>query len=186
MSQGPAGTVNLPPWAQVTDDRRAHIDRVAVLACTWADAMGVDNGERARWLRAIGMHDALKDAPGALLAELVPEFWGVPDLRHGPAAAALAEQSGETDRGVLEAVRYHSVGYAAWDSVGRILYLADYLEPGRSFLDHRQRELGSRVPRDTEGVLRIVAAERLCGIVAASLPLLREATEFWNALVHAS
>ena len=35
---------------------------------------------------------------------------GPAELRHGPASAARAAAEGETDRGVLDAVRYHSVG----------------------------------------------------------------------------
>src|SRR5919197_6218073 len=112
-----------PAWAQVTPERRAHIERVAALLGQWADALRTPAAERQRWLKAAYLHDALRDAP------VIP----ADALAHGPAAADRAAAEGETDRGVLDAVRYHTVGYAGWDDVGRMLYLADYLEPGRDF-----------------------------------------------------
>jgi len=57
--------VTLPPWAVVTPERRAHVERVAALITTWATAMKVPERERARWLSAAWLHDALRDAPAA-------------------------------------------------------------------------------------------------------------------------
>ncbi len=173
----------LPSWAAVSEERKAHIERVADLLRRWADALGIDSQEKHRWLRAAYLHDALRDADPTLLEELAPHAWGVPALRHGPAAAALAERDGEKDRGVLEAVRYHSVGYCKWDQVGRMLYLADYLDPGRRFREAERRALADRVPRDPEGVLRQVVAERLVWAIQAGRPLIEETVELWNALV---
>src|SRR3712207_8721147 len=49
------------------------------------------------------------------------------------AAAARLVAAGESRQDVLEAVRHHTVGCAAWGRVGRALYMADFLEPGREF-----------------------------------------------------
>jgi len=178
--------VALPPWARVSDKRRAHVERVGLLISEWADAMVVPPIERERWLRAVSMHDALKDAPNEQLLELAPGAWDDDSLRHGPAAAALAEREGERDRGVLDAVRYHSIGFAGWDAVGRMLYLADYLEPGRRRGRHERARRGARVPGDPAGVLWEVAAERLGLTIAAGCRLLPETVEFWNGLTCAA
>src|SRR6266566_4931512 len=85
--------VTLPPWAVVTPERRAHVERVAALLSTWATAMHASAGERARWLKAAWLHDALRDAPAA------------DELAHGPLAAEGAAHDGETDQGLLDAVR---------------------------------------------------------------------------------
>lgn len=172
----------LPPWAEVTARRREHIARVAALLAEWADVMEVTDRERARWLRAAWIHDALKDAPLATQRKLARGAWNAPSLWHGPAAAARAAQAGERDRGVLRAVRYHSVGNARWDTVGRMLYLADYLDPGRRHHDGRLAEYAARVPADPAGLLRVVASERIARGVAKGWPLLAETVAFWNAL----
>lgn len=176
--------IQLPTWAHVTDKRRSHIQRVAAVATEWADQMNTPEPERARWLKAVALHDALKDADDALLKEFAPDAWGVPVLRHGPAAAEMAARHGETDLGVLDAVRYHSIGFAGWDAVGRILYLADYLEPGRRFHTSRHEKWRAKVPTDMRQVLRRVAAERITSKINEGLALPTETTDFWNALVR--
>jgi hypothetical protein len=160
----------LPPWARVSAERRAHIERVAGLVGLWADAMGVAGTERARWLRAAYLHDALRDAS---LADT---------LAHGPAAADRAAREGETDQGVLDAVRYHTVGYAGWDDAGRMLYLADFLEPGRAFAADERRLLARRVPQERDAVLKEVVRWRIEWVLRSGWPLARETVDLWNAL----
>lgn len=162
--------MSLPPWAQAGPERRAHVARVAALLEEWAGAMGVDQAERARWARAAWLHDALRDAPG------------VDELAHGPAAAARAAAAGETDAGVLDAVRHHSVGWAPWDQVGRMLYLADYLEPGRRHDADERRVLAARVPSDPVGVLREVVRRRIERTLRSGWALRPETVAFWNSL----
>ena len=163
--------MSLPAWATVTPDRHAHIGRVVDLLTGWAAAMGTAPAERARWLKAVWLHDALRDAPGT------------DELAHGPAAADRAAAEGERDRGVLDAVRYHSVGYAGWDAAGHMLYLADYLEPGRAFDPTGRAALAAQVPRDAGGVLREVARRRIKWTVESGWALRPETVAFWNALV---
>ena len=163
----------LPAWAIISPPRLQHVYRVAELVSAWAARMGVPDRERDRWLRAVWLHDALRDAPlGDLLA-------------HGPAAADRAAQDGERDRGVLDAVRYHTIGYAGWDQVGRMLYLADFLDPGRDFdlngPDGRLA-LAARVPRERDAVLREVARRRVDWVLRSGWPLVPETVAFWNAL----
>ena len=163
--------MSLPPWAVVTPERRAHIERVVGLLDAWAAARRAPDAERARWLRAGWLHDALRDAPAAN------------ELAHGPMAAERAARAGETDRGVLDAVRYHSLGYAGWDDVGKMLYLADYLEPGRAFDREGRASLAARVPQGRDTVLQQVAAQRIARVIDGRWPLVRETVDFWNSLV---
>jgi len=162
--------VSLPPWAEAGLERRAHIGRVATLLEQWAGALGVDRAERARWARAAWLHDALRDAAGG------------DELAHGPAAAARAAAEGETDAGVLDAVRYHSVGWARWDAVGRMLYLADYLDPGRRHDAAQRRALALRVPSDPNGVLLEVARRRIERTLRSGWALRPETVDFWNSI----
>jgi HD superfamily phosphohydrolase YqeK len=177
--------LNLPPWAQVSPRRTAHIVRVAALVEQWAGARGVTAGERDRWRRAALLHDALRDAPEEVLRRYVPDSSWPLKTRHGPAAAAAASAAGERDPGVLDAVRYHSLGYAGWDDAGRMLYLADYLEPGRPHEREILDALARRVPREPQAVLRAVAALRIGWRLKEGGPIARETWEFWNGLVAA-
>ena len=157
-----------------------------MLAERWADAMGVPDVERNRWLRAVWLHDALKDAPDEELRRWASSSPGPNELRHGPASAARAKAEGETDRGILDAVRYHSVGLAEWDMVGRILYCADFLEPGRTSGREQRTELALRLPDDPAGVLREVARLRLSRLVSSGWPIPEPTVRFWNSLTAGS
>jgi len=163
--------MSLPEWAQASAERRAHIERVVGLLSTWADAMRVTAKERDRWLRAGWLHDALRDAPFA------------DPVAHGPAAADRAAATGERDHGVLDAVRYHTLGSADWDDVGRMLYLADFLEPGRAADPPDRAELARRVPTERDAVLREVARRRLEWVLRSGWSLPAETVAFWNQLV---
>ena len=182
----PALRPTLPAWAVITPERFAHVGRVAELASAWAESIGVPDSERNRWLRAVWLHDALRDANDAELAEWASSTPGPSELRHGPASAARAKAEGETDRGVLDAVRYHSLGLAEWDMVGRVLYCADYLEPGRTFDSARRAELARAFPHDTRAVLREVAQARVAYTVKSGWPILEPTFRFCNSLVSAS
>lgn len=170
----------LPAWAVVSPKRLAHIERVAATVAAWADAMGVDAAERDRWLRAAWLHDALRDAPPDTLRALAPESEGPVDVWHGPAAAARAVQDGEADAGVLNAVRYHSLGFADWERVGDVLYAADYLEPGRKYDPELRAELRERLPRDFAGVFREVVRNRVLYGVRSGWPLHPQTVGLWN------
>lgn len=163
--------MTLPAWAVASPERRAHVERVAVLIDGWAVTMKVAERERSRWATAAWLHDALRDEAAA------------DELAHGPAAADRAARDGETDRGVLDAVRYHSLGYAGWDDVGRMLYLGDFLEPGRTFDRERRAALARRVPAERDAVLIEVARLRIEWTVRSGWPLAPETVEFWNSLV---
>ena len=162
--------LRLPGWAQVRRKRHAHIRRVAALVVEWAEAMEVSAHERSRWLAAVWLHDALRDAP-------------LPDgASHAVAAAERAAEEGERDRGVLDAVRYHSVGYAGWDDVGRMLYLADNLEPGRRGRRKERAKQAKRVPRERDDVLREVVQREMEDRLREGRPIDPLTIAFWNSL----
>jgi HD superfamily phosphohydrolase YqeK len=176
----------LPSWARVGARRLQHIQRVAELVARWSAEMGVPDSERNRWLRAVWLHDALRDATLEELEQLAPSIGGSSELRHGPASAALAKARGETDRGVLDAVRYHSVGLAEWDMVGRVLYCADFLEPGRPEYGPARAALAGRFPADPQGVLHEVAKLRLLYLIQSGWSIPQSTWRFWNDLARCS
>jgi HD superfamily phosphohydrolase YqeK len=67
--------------------------------------------------------------------------------------------------------------------VGRMLYCADYLEPGRAFDQAQRAELAERLPDNPGGVLREVARSRLTHIIQSGWPVLEPTVRFWNSLV---
>lgn len=151
----------LPEWARASEKRRAHIGRVAALLGEWADGLGLPAAERERWLAAGWLHDVLREAHPDELRPLVPqEFRALPPkLLHGPAAAERL--AGEADAELLDAIRYHTLGSARFGRLGRALYLADFLEPGRRYEPEWTASLRARMPHEMDAVMREVVRARV-------------------------
>jgi HD superfamily phosphohydrolase YqeK len=83
---------------------------------------------------------------------------------------------------VLDAVRYHSFGFAGWDDAGRMLYLADYMEPGRSYERPLLDAWIGRTGAEPGKVLREVAALRIGWRLKNGGRIAPETWEFWNSI----
>ncbi|MDB4911032.1 MAG: hypothetical protein JWO39_1855 [Gemmatimonadetes bacterium] len=174
--------IELPAWGVASPRRRAHIARVTELALSWADALRVDKAERDAWGDAARWHDALRDAGEAELRAIVPHLDWPASLLHGPAAAARLAENGERRTAVLDAIFWHTVGNARWDRTGRVLYMADFLEPGRQFDRKERATLAASVPDDLDGTFRKVVKLRLGEKIASGDPLLPETMALWESV----
>ena len=175
-------SIELPEWARVGPRRLEHIRRVTELTDSWASEMQLPPDERDDWHDAALLHDCLRDAPIEELRELVSDP-AIPDpLLHGPAAAVALARHGETRAGVLQAIRWHTLGCGAWDRTGRALYMADYLEPGRPFCRADRAYLAARVPTDFDGTLRQVVRQRIEWTLREGYELHPQTVALWNAV----
>jgi nicotinate-nucleotide adenylyltransferase len=86
------------------------------------------------------LHDCAKTSDANyLLAQaskrrirLTKKYRENPLLLHSPLGAALArEEFGITDQKILNAIHYHTLGRACMGQLEKIIYVADYSEPGR-------------------------------------------------------
>ena len=112
------------------------------VANTAARLAGMFNGDIERAYLAGLMHDYARELPEEELLELTAKYNLSTDgvelmqtsLLHGPVGAWLLEQEGLiTDKRVLDAIRWHTTGHPDMDQLGRIIYISDYIEPGRNF-----------------------------------------------------
>ena len=173
----------LPSWSQAKPKRREHIARVAALMAEWARALGLSADEVARWTAAAVLHDALRDAdPDEMRPRVPAAFAGLPGkLLHGPAVAERL--AGHADDELRDAVRYHTLGSPRFGTLGRALYLADFLEPGRTFEPAWTASLRRRMPADMDAVLREVVDARI-GHVARNGGTLHPETKAFHAQVE--
>lgn len=173
----------LPAWAQAGAPRRDHMDRVAALLSDWASALALPDEERRRWIAVAYLHDALRNAdPEELRPRVPPHAAHLPGpLLHGPAAAQRLWVDGVRDSELLDAVAYHTLGHPTLGTLGRALYAADFLEPGRDLLNEWRAELRARMPADLGAVVRDVLAARVRHLLACRTSLRPETVGFWNA-----
>jgi 2-amino-4-hydroxy-6-hydroxymethyldihydropteridine diphosphokinase len=175
--------LDLPAWAQVTEKRRQHIQRVTAMLDEWAAKLSLPADEAIAWHDAGRLHDALRDAPEDVLREMGGDSPEYPiEMLHGPAAAEQLARDGERRTELLDAVRYHTVGSAEWGRLGRALYMADYLEPGRKFSRADRAYLAAQAPYAFDATFRQVVRARLEWSLREGMRLYPEAVVLWNSV----
>ncbi len=129
------------------DGLQAHIYRVRDVAQELAARHGIDP-DRAE-LGALA-HDVCRAVPGDDLLKMSAELsvpvadvdWDFPLLLHGPVGAALLrKEDGLTDQALYDAVRWHSTAHASLDDLGKLIFLADKLDPQKAAVYSYQARL---------------------------------------------
>ena len=150
----------------LTQERLAHSRRVAGLAAELCAEYAL---EREKGELAGLAHDWARELPPEQLRELglrdglgqSPLETRYPVLLHGRAAAeGLREILGIEDREILEAVACHVTGCPGMGMLAKIVFTADFLEPGRLFLPEEDRReiLSMDIDRMTLRVLKEIFA----------------------------
>ncbi len=115
-----------------------HVQQVRRIATDLAGPLGLD---LARVDLAAAAHDIDRASSAATLLESAKRYGiGVnavearlPMLLHGPVAAArLRHEMGIEDEDVLEAVRWHTTGVEPCGPIGRLIFIADKLDPDKA------------------------------------------------------
>ncbi|MCB2155958.1 bis(5'-nucleosyl)-tetraphosphatase (symmetrical) YqeK [bacterium] len=137
-----------------------------VLAHRW----GID---LQRVLLAALLHDLAKPYPKNVQRKLVEKVTIFPmteedrehsAIWHGLISAQEAhDRYGVEDEEVLEAIAFHPTGQPEMRPVGMAVYVADFMEPSRSWpgVEPVRREIGSR---DMLGAARLVAEGKLTNL----------------------
>lgn len=122
----------------LTDHRYQHTIGVMETAIVLAERYGADLKKAE--LAAI-FHDYAKFRPKDEMKQIIldqgmeqqllvfnSELW------HAPVGAFLVEKEvGLNDEEILDAIRYHTSGRVGMSLLDKVVYLADYIEPGRRF-----------------------------------------------------
>lgn len=122
---------------QLPEKRYQHSLRVAEMAITLAKAhhANVIQAEIAGlmhdYAKYVPKESLLQEAEKAGLITDVSEYKAI-YLLHGPVGAQLLYEQGiVNDQEVLKAIASHTVGHPGMSDLEKIVFLADYLEPGR-------------------------------------------------------
>lgn len=124
--------------SQLTPARWEHTLRVAETAVELAKREQVDPNRAD--IAAI-LHDYCKFWPAEELVSWIKQYQLPEDLLHynkelwhAPVGAEVARVKwGISDEDILNAIRYHTSGRPRMSKLEKIIYLADYIEPGRRF-----------------------------------------------------
>ena len=92
----------------------------------------------------------------------------------------MLERDGEVRTAMLDAVRWHTVGSASWGRLGRALFMADFLEPGRNFARADRAYLAAHVADDFDATFRQVLRMRIDHALREGHTLFPETVALWN------
>ncbi|MFN2364728.1 MAG: nicotinate-nucleotide adenylyltransferase [Halarsenatibacteraceae bacterium] len=122
----------------LSDYRYKHTLRVVETA----SKINPDQSQLQKVKIAALCHDLCKGYSNLKLQELVKKSnwplktfeYSKESLLHGPASAYLTEIKFDIrDSQILEAIRYHTIGHPDLSLIGKIVFLADKIEPGRDY-----------------------------------------------------
>jgi len=178
----PGVVPQLPTWAVASEKRRGHIARVTALLDAWSDSLTLDRAQRQAWHDVGRWHDALRDADESVLRATADDPTRPLGMLHGSAAARWLARDGELRADVLDAVRWHTTGSIAWGPLGRALYMADFLEPGRPFMQADRAFLAHLVPVQFDAVFRQVVRLRLEWALREGKGFAPETVALWDAV----
>ncbi|WP_440895908.1 bis(5'-nucleosyl)-tetraphosphatase (symmetrical) YqeK [Amphibacillus sp. Q70] len=118
--------------------RYEHTERVMQTALTLAEIYQIDQEEA---MLAAVFHDYAKYRPLEEMIQIIKDYQ-LPDdllsfhheLWHGPVASILVEtELNIGNQAIKEAIYWHTTGHGQMSPLEKIIYLADYIEPGRDF-----------------------------------------------------
>lgn len=103
-------------------------------------------------------------------------------LLHAPVGAALLNiELKLDDPEVIQAVAYHTTGHRTMTLLGKILYLADYIEEGRNF--EGVEEIRKAAFNNFEEALLLAVDNTICAVVRRGLLLHPRSVAFRNSLI---
>lgn len=152
--------------------RLIHTINVAIEAVKYAV---IYNGDPDKALIAGVLHDCAKEYPDdqqrtLCLAFADPSF-DIEQLWHAPAGALIAmQQFGIKDEEIISAIKFHTTGHPGMTVTEKAVYLADKIEPARTYADLKE--------------VRKVAMEDLDEAVRMSIGVFIEKSKRKGRLIH--
>ena len=138
--------------------RLLHTLNVGYLSAHLADVFGCDKDKA---LIAGALHDCAKELPLEKQLELAKKYSGdlftEKKLLHSPAGATFAKEDfGIEDKEILDAICYHTTGRGDMNTLEKIVYLADKIEPSRNYTD--LTPIREAAEKDLDSAMRMTAA----------------------------
>lgn len=173
--------------AQMSEKRFQHVLGVEQAALALAERYGADPIQAS--LAAL-LHDYAKEQVDAVFLDLIDRYQLDPDLKnwgnniwHGLVGRYLiAEEFGLTDAAILQAIAVHTTGASEMSLLDKVLYVADYIEPGRDFPGVEvARELAQT---DLDQAVAYETARTVAHLAGKGLPIYPKTLETYNSYVR--
>jgi predicted HD superfamily hydrolase involved in NAD metabolism len=158
---------------RLSEERYIHSHKVSLVAEKIAGHYSVST-EKAKFLGLV--HDCAKDYTYNELGDLIGKYninlsdveKDIPALWHGYVAAAIIKESFFiNDEEMLDAIRYHSTAYRGFGILGKIIYIADKIEPDREI--KKVEEIRELVWKDIDSALLVLLNQEIKSLIDRNL-----------------
>ena len=172
---------------QLTEQRYIHTVGVMETAVQLAERFGAD--VKKAEIAAI-FHDYAKFRPKEEMKQIILNGGGPlevldfhHELWHAPAGAALVKtEVGITDEDILSAIRFHTSGRPNMTLLEKVIYVADYIEPGRRFPG--VEEVRTLAEEDLDLALIQALKNTMTFLISKNQTVKPETVATYNALVN--
>ncbi|MDK2817901.1 MAG: bis(5'-nucleosyl)-tetraphosphatase (symmetrical) YqeK [Spirochaetota bacterium] len=172
----------------LSEKRYAHVIRVLNTAKILANKFQVSKKEQDQIIQAVLFHDlakGMKDEELFEYAEIYSIYLGdVPaPIYHAIVGAWMMEYFFDiNDKKVLEAVYYHTTGYINFltNQIGAILFIADYLEPARSF---EKLHIEIHIPSNIKLALLEIVKDKISYVIQRNRVIDCKSVTFYHGLL---
>ncbi|MEK4284635.1 bis(5'-nucleosyl)-tetraphosphatase (symmetrical) YqeK [Ureibacillus sp. FSL K6-0165] len=169
--------------SRMPEKRYIHTIGVMETAIQLAELYGAD--VKAAETAAI-LHDVAKYADEDWMKNIVKEHgldtrlldWG-PEILHGPVGAWIAEHEFHiSNEDILNAIRFHTTGRAGMSKLEKIIYIADMIEPNRSF--DGVEKLRNKAQQDLNQAMCACIRHSIAFLVHTKQPIFPDSIECYN------
>lgn len=172
---------------QLTEQRYIHTVGVMETAVKLAERFGADVKKAET---AAIFHDYAKFRPKEEMKQIILDGGGPlevldfhHELWHAPAGAALVKtEVGITDEDILSAIRFHTSGRPNMTPLEKVIYVADYIEPGRRFPG--VEEVRTLAEEDLDLALIQALKNTITFLISKNQAVYPETVATYNALVN--
>ncbi|CQR25851.1 HD superfamily hydrolase [Streptococcus varani] len=172
--------------SSMSEKRFRHVLRVERAALELAERYDCDATKAS--LAAL-LHDVAKEVEDAVFLRLIDQEKLDPDLKkwgnniwHGVVGAYLiSSEFGLQDQEILQAIQRHTVGSADMTVLDEVLYVADYIEPGRDFPGVDKAR--SIAKESLDKAVAFETAQTVAHLAKKAIPIYPQTIETYNAYV---
>lgn len=173
--------------AAMSEKRFKHVLGVEQAALELAEQYGCDKTKAS--LAAL-LHDYAKERDDAVFLEKIEQEeldadlknWGN-NIWHGVVGAYLiAEDFGLTDQEIFQAIQRHTIGANEMTLLDKVLYVADYIEPGRDFPGVDEARAIAR--QDLDRAVAFETARTVAHLAKKGIPIYPQTIGTYNAYIH--
>lgn len=172
--------------SSMSEKRFKHVLGVEQAALELAELYGCDATKAS--LAAL-LHDVAKEVEDAVFLKLIDQKHLDPDLKnwgnniwHGVVGAhMISSEFGLQDQEILQAIQRHTVGAADMTLLDKVLYVADYIDPGRDFPGVEQARSISKASLDK--AVAFETAQTVAYLAKKGIPIYPQTIETYNAYV---